>query len=63
MANPITSKPAAAAASKPALTAQGYLIAVLRMRESQKPREKKLLERVRPDERAKAEEMLAKLGG
>lgn len=33
------------------------------MRESQKPREKKLLERVRADERAKAEEMLAKLGG
>lgn len=63
MANPIASKPTTTTPTKPALTAQGYLIAVLRMRESQKPREKKLLDRVRADERAKAEEMLAKLGG
>lgn len=45
------------------LSAQGYVIAVLRARENQKPRERKLLDRVAPEERAKAEELLAKLGG
>lgn len=46
----------------PKLTAQGYVIAVLRARENQKPRERKLLERVIPEERAKAVELLEKLG-
>ena len=61
MANPT---PQPKPATKPAqLTANGYVVAVLRARENQKPRERKLLERVKPDERAKAEELLAKLGG
>ncbi len=45
------------------ITATAYVIAVLKSRESQKPREKKLLERVIPEERAKAEALLEKLGG
>ncbi len=45
------------------LTAQGYVIAVLRARENQKPRERKLLERVIPSEREKAAELLTRLGG
>lgn len=45
------------------LTAHGYVIAVLRARENQRPRELKLLEKVDPAERDKARELLAKLGG
>lgn len=55
-----TAKPSS---EPPKLTAQGYVIAVLRARENQKPREKKLLERVIPEERAKAEALLEKLSG
>lgn len=56
-------KPQPPKPAKPLISAQGYIIAVLRAREAQRPREEKLLERVRPEEREKAREMLAKLGG
>jgi hypothetical protein len=54
--------PARASRNSTPLTANGYIAAVMRMRDSHKPRERALLLRVVPEERAKAEEMLAKLG-
>lgn len=62
MANPTAPKPARAAKPK-TLSPNGYVSAVLRMRDAQRQREVKLLERVPEPDRALAKAMLAKLDG
>ena len=61
MATPATRTPTATPAKK--LTPTGYVSAVLRMRDAQRPREIKLLDRVPEPERAQAKALLAKLDG